>query len=140
MPARQLTHRIMIIDDSAVVRAIIEGILIREGYLVDSFNDGPAAMKALSTHMVPPPDLLLLDIQLPFMDGYNVAKLFHQNRDLEHVIVVMVSGNDGMFDKFRGRIAGAKAYITKPFKPGVVLSVVHEQLAGGTPAAQEHLA
>ena len=130
----------MIIDDSAVVRRIIEGILIREGYLVDSFSHGPEAMQALSTGQVPPPDLVLLDIQLPFMDGYSVAKLFHQNRDLEHVIVVMVSGNDGMFDKFRGRIAGAKAYITKPFKPGEVLSVVHDLLAGGTPATQERLA
>ncbi len=94
-------------------------------------------MKALSTGLVPPPDLVLLDIELPYMDGYSVAKLFHQNRDLEHVIVVMVSGNDGMFDKFRGRIAGAKEYITKPFKPGEVLRVVHSLLDDGPSATQE---
>ncbi len=127
----------MVIDDSAVVREIIKGILLRDGYIVDAFSHGPEAMKALSTGLVPPPDLVLLDIELPYMDGYSVAKLFHQNRDLEHVIVVMVSGNDGMFDKFRGRIAGAKEYITKPFKPGEVLRVVHSLLDDGPSATQE---
>jgi twitching motility two-component system response regulator PilG len=130
MPTRPSPNRIMVIDDSAVVRRIIEGILIRDGYQVYSFEHGPAAMQALSGHQTPVPDLVLLDVQLPYMDGYSVAKLFKQNPGLEQTIIVMVSGNDGVLDRFRGRIAGAKAYITKPFKPGEVLEVVHGLLEG----------
>jgi twitching motility two-component system response regulator PilG len=131
MPLRPPPNRIMIIDDSAVVRRIIEGILIRDGYLVDSFNHGPEAMQALSNHQVHVPDLVLLDIQLPYMDGYSVAKLFRQNRGLDQTSIVMISGNDGMLDKVRWRMVGAKAYINKPFKPGEVLNVVHNILTAG---------
>jgi twitching motility two-component system response regulator PilG len=130
MPTRPPPNRIMVIDDSAVVRRIIEGILIRDGYQVYSFEHGPAAMQALTAHQTPVPDLVLLDVQLPFMDGYNVARLFKQNPGLEQTVIVMVSGNDGVFDKIRGKMAGAKAYITKPFKPGEVLDVVHGLLEG----------
>ena len=137
MPLRPPPNRIMVIDDSTVVRRIIEGILIRDGYLVDSFGHGPEAMKALSNHQTPVPDLVLLDIQLPYMDGYSVAKLFRQNRGLDQMNIVMISGNDGMIDKVRWRMAGAKAYINKPFKPGEVLNVVHSILAAGERPVEE---
>ncbi len=137
MSLRPPPNRIMVIDDSAVVRRIIEGILIRDGYYVDSFSHGPEAMKALSNRQTPVPDLVLLDIQLPYMDGYNVAKLFRQNRGLDQTNIVIISGNDGVFDKVRWRMVGAKRYINKPFKPGEILSVVHSVLAGGEHPLEE---
>ncbi|MBA3823465.1 MAG: response regulator [Ktedonobacterales bacterium] len=126
MPANR--HRIMIIDDSALIQRIIEGILRREGYQVSSFNHGPEAMEALAMHRVDVPDLVFMDIGLPLMDGYTAARLFRQKDDFDQTVIVMISGNDGMFDKIRGRMAGAKAYITKPFKPGEILDVVHQFL------------
>lgn len=121
-------RNIMVIDDSKVIRRIIEGILAREGYRVAAFSHGPEAMQALTMRQTPPPDLVLLDIQLPHMDGYSVARLFRQNRAFDQTVIVMLSGSDGMMDKLRGRLAGAKAYITKPFKPGEVLTVVQHLL------------
>lgn len=121
-------RNIMVIDDSKVICRIIEGILVREGYQVASFGHGPEAMQALTKKQTNIPDLVLLDIQLPHMDGYSVARLFRQNHAFDQTVIVMVSGNDGMFDKLRGRMAGAKAYITKPFKPGEVLAVVQNLL------------
>lgn len=126
MPANQ--HRIMVIDDSPLIQRIIEGILRREGYAVSSFNHGPEAMDALAKHRVDVPDLVFMDIQLPLMDGYTAARLFRQKTEFDQTVIVMISGNDGMFDKIRGRLAGAKAYITKPFKPGEILNVVQQYL------------
>lgn len=126
MPANR--HRIMIIDDSALIQRIIEGILRREGYQVSSFNHGPEAMEALMTQRVDVPDLIFMDIGLPIMDGYTAARFFRQKEAFDQTVIVMISGNDGMFDRIRGRMAGAKAYITKPFKPGEILDVVHQFL------------
>ncbi len=131
MPAQR--HRIMVIDDSALIQRIIEGILRREGYQVVSFGSGPEAMEALVKHRVDVPELIFMDIGLPVMDGYTAARLFLQKPEFDQTVVVMVSGNDGMFDKIRGRMAGAKAYITKPFVPGQILSVV-QQFLHDTPA------
>jgi twitching motility two-component system response regulator PilG len=124
MPANH--HRIMVIDDSILIQRIIEGILRREGYQVSSFNHGPEAMEAVANHRADVPHLIFMDIGLPLMDGYAAAKLFRQKRAFDQTIIVMISANDGVFDKIRGRMAGAKAFITKPFKPGEILNVVQQ--------------
>jgi twitching motility two-component system response regulator PilG len=126
-------HRIMVVDDSLLIQRIIEGILRREGYAVASFPHGPAAMEALANGRADVPDLVFMDIGLPLMDGYTAAKLFRQKPEFDQTVIVMISANDGMFDRIRGRLAGAKAYITKPFKPGEILNVV-QQFLHGTPA------
>jgi twitching motility two-component system response regulator PilG len=130
VPPSKRNH-IMVIDDSKVICRIIEGILEPEGYKVASFGTGPEALQALTLNQLRVPDLVMLDIQLPLMDGYSVAKLMKQRTEFEHTVIVMVSGNGSMFDRARGKLAGAKAYITKPFKPGEILSVVQHLLDDG---------
>jgi twitching motility two-component system response regulator PilG len=119
---------VMVIDDSLTVRKIMESSLRREGFQAISFPDGLQAMNALSNGEIPVPDLVLLDIGLPKMDGYQIARAFKQKNRLGNTVIIMLSGRDGVFDKLRGRLAGAKEYITKPFKPAEVIAVVRSHL------------
>ena len=121
-------RNIMIIDDSPTVRRIIEGTLLRDGYHVDSFGNGLDAIVSLTRGETTVPHLVLLDIGLPQMNGYSVAKLFRQKSEFRQTIVVMISARDGVIDRIRGHMVGAKAYIAKPFKPGDILSIVRQLL------------
>jgi len=120
---------IMVIDDSPTVRKIIETCLGREGFIVRSFPDGVEAMRWLANDPdACPPDLVLLDIGLPKMDGYEVARRLKAKANFNNTVIVMLSRRDGVIDRLKGRLAGAKDYITKPFKTQEIIAIIQEQL------------
>lgn len=118
---------ILVVDDSPTVRKLIAGKLEKCGHEVYCCNDGVEAMDYLQSLN---PDLVLLDIAMPRMDGYQVCKLIRGNSATKEVPVVMISGKDGFFDKARGRMAGANGYITKPFGPETLMRAVEHYLNG----------
>ena len=124
---------VMLIDDSAPVRKIIEVSLGRVGIATATFPDGLSAMQALARNDVGVPNLLLLDIGLPKMDGYEVAHILRSNRAFEHTIILMLTGRDGVTNRLRSRMVGAHGYITKPFKVSDVVRIVCEHLHVATP-------
>ena len=105
---------ILVVDDSATVRKLISGKLSKSGHNVVSASDGVEALEKMAEQV---PDLVLLDITMPRMDGYEVCKQIRANPACSHVPVVMISGKDGFFDKVRGKMAGTTGYVTKPFRP-----------------------
>ncbi len=120
---------IMVIDDSPTVRKIIETCLGREGFDVRSFPDGIEAMRWIANDPdAHAPDLVLLDIGLPKMDGYEVARRLKSKSLFSNTIIVMLSRRDGVIDRLKGRLAGAKQYITKPFKTQEIIAIIQEQL------------
>ena len=119
---------ILVVDDSPTVRKLISGKLEKCGHEVFCCNDGVEAMEMLEGMK---PDLVLLDITMPRMDGYQVCKLVRNSPATKDVPVVMISGKDGFFDKTRGRMAGATGYITKPFGPETLMKSVELYLSGG---------
>jgi twitching motility two-component system response regulator PilG len=119
---------VMIIDDSLTVRKIIETSLKREGFESVSYGDGIEAMKALTAPDVRIPDLVILDIGLPKMNGYEIARRLKTKQQYSNTVIVMLTGRDGMLDRLKGRLAGAKDYITKPFRTQEVMSIVHSHL------------
>src|SRR5207302_11336450 len=119
---------VMIIDDSLTVRKIIETSLRREGIETVSYPDGIEALRALTEHRHRTPDLVILDIGLPKMDGYEIARRLKTKQQFGDTIIVMLTNHDGVIDRLKGRLAGAKNYITKPFKTQEVLSVIHSHL------------
>ncbi|GAC1390464.1 MAG: twitching motility response regulator PilG [Ktedonobacteraceae bacterium] len=124
---------IMVIDDSPTVRKIIETCLGREDFDVRGFTDGVEAMRWLTNDVEARiPDLILLDIGLPKLDGYEVARRFRTKPLFNNTIIVMLSRRDGVIDRLKGRLAGAKDYITKPFRTQEIVAIVQEQL--GVPA------
>ena len=112
---------ILVVDDSATVRKLIAGKLEKSGHEVICAVDGVDALEKIEEIV---PDLILLDINMPRMDGYQVCKLIRNNHATENVPVVMISGKDGFFDKVRGRMSGTTGYITKPFGPETLMKAL----------------
>ncbi len=120
---------VMVVDDSPTVRKLVSLTLERRGYRVISAFDGVAAIKELGTCR---PDLILLDINMPRLDGYRLCKLIKKHEATQSIPVVMLSGKDGMFDKLRGRLVGCSDYITKPFEADALTHKVAKYLAAAT--------
>jgi CheY-like chemotaxis protein len=127
---------ILAIDDSATVRAVIEYSFSRIGVAVAAFPDGIAALQALTEGRTPVPDLVLLDIGLPHMDGYAVATILRTNPALALTPIVMLSGRDGLMDRMRSRMVGARGFIAKPFRTSALIAIVCEYLGIGPAGAQ----
>lgn len=123
-----MSKLVMVIDDSLPVRKIIETSLRREGLACVSYPDGIEALRALAEGRQPVPDLVILDVGLPKMDGYEIARRLKTKPQFAHSTIIMLSGRDGIIDRLKGRLSGAKDYITKPFKTQEVISVIQSYL------------
>jgi twitching motility two-component system response regulator PilG len=123
-----MSKLVMVIDDSATVRKIIETCLGREGFQVKSFADGVEAVKWLTEPDAPVPSLILLDIELPKMDGYEIARRLKTKPRFQNTVIVMLSRRDGVIDRLKGRLAGARDYISKPFKTQEIIAVAQTYL------------
>ena len=126
-----MSKLIMVVDDSATIRKIIETSLGREGFEVQSFPDGIEAMKWLA-NQPRIPDLALIDIGLPKIDGYEVIRRIKQKPQFATIVIILISRRNGLLDRLKGRLAGAKAHLVKPLRTEELLSVVRSYL-GSTP-------
>ena len=124
--ARPLGKTILVVDDSPTVRKLISGKLEKAGHAVVCAVDGVDGLAKIEEQL---PDLVLLDITMPRMDGYEVCKQIRANAAAKHLPVVMISGKDGFFDKVRGRMAGTTGYITKPFGPETLMKALETYLS-----------
>ena len=124
-----MSKLVMVIDDSPTVRKIIETSLKREGFDSVSFPDGIEALRAITEHSLSRiPDLVILDIGMPKMDGYEFARRLKSKPQFQQTVIIMLTARDGMIDRLKGRLAGAKDYITKPFRTQDVISALHSHL------------
>jgi DNA-binding response OmpR family regulator len=122
-------ERVLIVDDEADIRGLLRQLLERSGRLVKEAGDGREALRTLHTWR---PDLVVLDIQMPGLDGYTTLERI---RDLTDVPVLMLSARGTEIDKVRGLKAGADDYVTKPFGRAELLARVEALLRrrGGAP-------
>jgi len=110
--ALELPHRrVLIVDDETNIREVVGRYLEREGYLVATAEDGAAALRLVETQ---PPDLIILDLMLPRVDGLEVCR---QIRAHSAVPIIMLTARDEEADKLVGFTLGADDYVTKPFSP-----------------------
>jgi CheY-like chemotaxis protein len=123
--AQPTAKTILIVDDSPTIRKLISLKLQKCGHETVCAVDGVDALEKINELV---PDLVLLDITMPRMDGYQTCKLIRSNEATKDVPVVMISGKDGFFDKVRGKMAGTSNYITKPFGPETLMRTVNEYL------------
>lgn len=130
-PQQKLESRqgiVLVVDDSPTIRKAVSIILEKEGYEVVTAADGVQALSKLNSPASELsgqlPDLILLDITMPHMDGYQVCKIIKGNGETKNVPVVMLSGKDGFFNKVRGRMVGSTEYITKPCNPQTLINAV----------------
>lgn len=114
-------YTILVVDDSPTIRKLVTMTLEKYGHHVLAATNGLDALNKLKEVV---PDLILSDINMPHMDGYQLCKMIRGNSVTRAVPVIMLSGKDGIFDKLRGRMVGATAYITKPFEIDSLLQLI----------------
>jgi twitching motility two-component system response regulator PilG len=120
---------VMTIDDSATVRKIIEVSLRREGLEVVSYPDGIKALQAVTNHHLNRlPDLVVLGLDLPKMNGFEIARYLRAKPQWSQTAIVILSRHDGIIDRLKARLAGAQAYMTKPFTTQQIVAVVQTTL------------
>ncbi|MFC0167026.1 PleD family two-component system response regulator [Pseudoduganella danionis] len=121
---------IMVIDDSNTIRRSAEIFLTQAGYQVVLAEDGFDALAKIADHQ---PALVFCDILMPRLDGYQTCALIKKSAKFHATPVLLLSSKDGLFDRARGSMVGAAAYLTKPFTKDSLLAAVREH-TGATPA------
>lgn len=124
--ADQRLGRVLIVDDDMVNTMIIQEIL-EDIYELKSVENGEAALACVETFA---PDLILLDIMMPGMDGYEVCRHLKNNRNTEHIPIIFLTARITTESKVKGFAEGGADYVTKPFEPEELLARVktHIQL------------
>ena len=117
--------KILIVDDSPTERLALTELLHKHGYQVftsESGDEGVAKAKELM------PDLILMDITMPDINGYKLCSLFRNSEALATTPIIMVTGNKGLVDRVRANMVGATDYLTKPFTQPELLEMVEKYL------------
>ncbi len=120
-----LSKRVLVVDDSPTDRQALCTLLQREGYEVTTAVDGEDALIKVAAD---PPPLIVLDIILPKMNGYQVLRRLKADRETRHIKVILVSSKNQESDRFWGLRQGADDYIAKPYPDEALLNAVARQL------------
>jgi DNA-binding response OmpR family regulator len=113
--------RVLIVDDDPLIRGVVRAVLADASYDLDEAASGEEALRVAVQH---PPDVVLLDVMMPGLNGYEVATVMKEDRRLKRAVVVMLTAKGSPEDRRRGMEAGADAYFTKPFSPLELLSTL----------------
>jgi twitching motility two-component system response regulator PilG len=122
--------RIVCIDDGETIRKIVEYILSNHGYEATAISN---PLKALSLVFQLKPDLILCDIAMPELDGYEICAMLRRSTLFRQTPIVMLTGKDGFIDRVRARMVGATDYLTKPFGESELLTLVEKYVGLGYP-------
>ena len=125
---------VMVIDDSNTIRRSAEIFLKQAGYRVILAENGFDALSRIAEHE---PDVIFCDIVMPRLDGYQTCALIKKSRKHHATPVVMLSSKNSMFDRARGRMAGSRDHLAKPFSKENLLKAVGTQLSQRRPHEAE---
>lgn len=123
-----MPQRILAVDDEANVRRIVQVILTRAGYQVTLAADGVEGLDKVRAEQ---PDLVVLDVMMPHMDGFEMLRRMKADPEIAGVKVVMLTARAQDADIFEGERMGADLYLTKPFNPNDLLQAVNRLLPAG---------
>ncbi len=127
---RRTTYTVACIDDSPTVLNAIQKFLGDQSLSVVAIND---PVKALMQIVRSKPDLILLDITMPNLDGYELCSLLRRHPHYRRTPIVMVTGNTGLIDRARAKLVRASDYLTKPFTQSDLLKMVFKHLPAQQP-------
>ena len=131
-----MKQRILVVDDEQDILELVEYNLLREGFGIACATNGEDAMRIARTEL---PDLILLDLMLPGMNGLDITKRLKGDPQTEHIPIVMLTVKNSDTDIVLGLELGADDYITKPFSPRVLVARVRAVLRrkGNLPSRQD---
>nr|WP_285854981.1 response regulator transcription factor [Paenibacillus cellulositrophicus] len=104
-------RQLLIVDDDSHIRELLRFVMTREGYQVYEAENGMEAVKMMDTHDM---DLAVVDIMMPYMDGYELCEYIRENYDIP---IIMLTAKDQLTDKEEAYSRGTDDYLTKPFEP-----------------------
>lgn len=114
-------YKILAVDDEPHIRRLVQVNLERHGYEVVTAADGKDALEKVASEK---PDLVVLDVMMPYMDGFEVLQALRKNPETRDLPVIMLTAKAQDADVFRGWQSGADLYLTKPFNPMELISFV----------------
>jgi CheY-like chemotaxis protein len=115
----------MIVDDDPLIRDVVRAVLEDGSYELEEAASGEEALRLAERR---PPDVVLLDVMMPGMDGFEVAERIKGDPKLKAALVVMLTAKDAPEDRRRGMKSGADMYFTKPFSPLELLTTLNGAL------------
>jgi DNA-binding response OmpR family regulator len=121
--------KVLIVDDEPNILLSLDFLMRKEGYEVFVARNGTEALESVQNHL---PDVVLLDIMMPDVDGYEICKFIKNNEETKHCKVIFISAKSKESDIQKGYEMGADFYITKPFTNKQIVSKVKEVLVVGT--------
>jgi len=119
--------RVLIVDDN-IDSIMMLTFILKNDYIIHKATSGPEALESASKNQ---PDIILLDVLMPKMDGYEVLALLKESEDTKDIPVIFVTGLNEADDEAKGLELGASDYITKPFSASIVKLRVEKQLKMG---------
>ncbi|MEH1766165.1 response regulator [Nostoc sp.] len=119
-------HKIVSVDDSPTILKEISYFLENENFSVVTINDPVKAVLSIIRHK---PDLILLDLNMLGIDGYELCRIIRNNSIFQKTPIIFVTGNKGIIDKVKAKLVGASGYLTKPFTRAELLKIVFMHLA-----------
>ncbi|AFZ36930.1 response regulator receiver protein [Stanieria cyanosphaera PCC 7437] len=111
------------IDDSNTVQKQVKMILESVGYDVIGITESANALRGLSRQQ---PVLILMDINMPDINGYDLCSMLRRSQKFQEIPIIMLTGRDGIIDRMRAKFVGATNYLTKPFQPDQLIALVQE--------------
>lgn len=121
-----MSKKVLIVDDEANIVTSLEFLMKQVGYTVDIARTGDEALAKLASFA---PDLILLDVMLPGMNGFDLCQRIRQTPTWQHMKVIMLTAKGREVEITKGLALGADAYITKPFSTKALLAEVESQLS-----------
>lgn len=127
--------RVLIVEDEQNILLSLEFLLGKEGYAVSTACDGAAALRALQEQT---PDLVLLDVMLPLIDGFELCRLIRENPALRGTRIMLLTARGRDSEIARGLALGADNYLTKPFSTRDLMEKVRSLLSGENTVRRSH--
>ncbi|MCF2145018.1 response regulator [Desmonostoc muscorum LEGE 12446] len=124
-PTQKKVYTIFCIDDSPAVLSTIQSYLDEQTFSVIGVSD---SFKALMQIIRTKPDIILLDISMPHLDGYELCSLLRKHSHFKNTPVIMVSAKSGLIDRAKAKLVGASGYLAKPFTQGDLLKVIFKHI------------
>ncbi|WP_204102150.1 MULTISPECIES: response regulator [Spirulina sp. CCY15215] len=121
--------KVLVVEDSPAQRQMISELLRSSGLTVEVAGNGVEALAQIQDNLYEP-DIVVLDIVMPQMNGYELCRRLKADPKTKHVPVVMCSSKGEEFDRYWGMRQGADAYIAKPFQPKELIGTVKQLLRG----------
>jgi chemosensory pili system protein ChpA (sensor histidine kinase/response regulator) len=115
--------KIMVVDDSVSVRTVLTLLLRRQGWHVQSANDGVDAIEKLRDYR---PDIILLDVEMPRMNGYEFMSTFRSQENSKNIPVVMLTSRSAKKHRDKARSLGVNGYVVKPYEDEALLDLIRQ--------------